>query len=238
MKTLDYALWALAGVAVGALVLTKTGVIGSPLGSLVIGDLRGQASPSDKAAPYVKSRDPADVDTAVLHQMAFTRGTDPTRYLRTTAHYIVLADGSVWQLYGWGVNLPAANGYNKRAVSIEFAGNFPSRSMSTDPDRWWYPSGRDHDPAYQQHLTPAAAAAGRKLMAYLQAQGVQRVQAHKQSAGDRGNDPGPDIWGAVGEYAIRDLGMGHDVGTIGSGQPIPEHWRDAYAIWNGSALAA
>lgn len=234
MKGLDYALWTVAGLAVGALLLTQAGVLGGPR----IGDLRDQATPNAKAAPYVRWRDPSQVYAVVLHQMGFSRGNDPSRYLRTTAHYIILPDGGIYQLYDWGVRLPAANGFNSRSISVEFAGNFPSRSMSTDPNRWWYPAGRDGDPAYQQHLTIPQAESGRALMRALQKDGIRMVLAHRESSASRGNDPGPDLWGAVGEYAVRDLGMEQASKPVGSGQTIPQHWRDAYGLWNGNALAA
>jgi hypothetical protein len=72
----------------------------------------------------------------VLHQMGFSRGNDYRDYLRTTAHYIILPDGGIYHFYPDSTNLPAAGPFNSGSVSVEFAGNFPSRSMSTDPKRW------------------------------------------------------------------------------------------------------
>lgn len=205
---------------------------------ITIGNLRAHAKPNDRAAPHVSERDAGDVYAAVLHQMSFSRGNDPMRYLGVTAHYIVLPDGSIWQLYDHSVRLPAANGFNAGSVSIEFAGNHPNRSLSEDPSDWWYPKDRKNDPALRQHLTQEQAAAGRALMAHLQANGIRMVLAHRQSDDQRGNDPGPDIWGAVGEFAVRDLGMDHDPDeTVGDGKPIPQHWKDAYGAWNGAVAA-
>ena len=38
------------------------------------------------------------IDAVVLHQTGFSRGLDPKRYLKVTAHFVVLADGTVLQL--------------------------------------------------------------------------------------------------------------------------------------------
>ncbi len=223
-------LWGSAGLMVGLLI--RQWRMGT-LRSFPIYDMTAEARPSSKAAPYVRTRDPSKVYAVVLHQMGFSRGNDPRKYRRVTGHYVILPDGGIYQLYAPSVRLPAANGFNSGSVSVEFAGNFPSRARSTNPNHWWFPSGRKGDPKYMNQVTTAQVQAGRFLLRHLQGQGYTHVLAHRQSSGQRGNDPGPDLWGGVGEYGVRDLGLsdgGPDF-AVGSGKPIRQGWRDAYALW-------
>ena len=57
--------------------------------------------------------------------------------------------------------------------------------------------------------------------------GLTHVLAHRQSSGTRENDPGPDIWFDVGQWAVNTLGL-KDGGPglkIDTGNAIPEEWR-------------
>jgi hypothetical protein len=56
---------------------------------------------------------------------------------------------------------------------------------------------------------------------------LTHVLAHRQSSATRENDPGPDIWSQVGQWAVDTLGLkdGGPGFKIGSGNPIPEAWR-------------
>jgi hypothetical protein len=107
--------------------------------------------------------------------------------------------------------------FNARSVAIEFAGNL--RSVRGE---WWEPEtyGRDT-------LTAAQIESGRKLLRVLARQGIRYVYGHRQSSASRGNDPGPEIWASVGQWAIDKLGMsdgGPDY-AIETGRPIPTEWR-------------
>ncbi len=211
----------------------------APSYSQAIVDLRGEASPNKKAAPHVRMRKNIPYATT-LHQMSFSRGNDPRKYLGVTAHYIVLQDGTIAQLYDHNVRLPASNGFNTGSISIEFAGNFPSKSRSTQAKHYWFPKGMHGNPNRMNQLTAAQARAGQFLLRYLKARGFTHVLAHRQSAGDKGNGPGPDIWGAIGEYGVRRLGLS-DGGlgyAIGSGNPIKDSWRQAYNVWHGGSAVA
>jgi transcriptional regulator with XRE-family HTH domain len=57
--------------------------------------------------------------------------------------------------------------------------------------------------------------------------GIRSVFAHRQSSASRGNDPGPDLWAGVGQWAIDRLGFseGGPGYTIDQGNPIPDEWR-------------
>lgn len=185
-------------------------------------DRRKFAELSDKAKPHTRQRNAADVYALVLHQMGFSRGNDPDRYDGVTAHYIILSDGGLYQLHDHSVRLPAANGFNSRSLSVEFAGNFPSRPRSTNPKHFWSPDTHGMD-----QLTPAQVASGRWMIDRFVCEGwLTHVLAHRQSGKHRQNDPGPDVWREVGAWAVRQYGLewGGDGFSIGDGQAIPPKW--------------
>ena len=56
---------------------------------------------------------------------------------------------------------------------------------------------------------------------------LTHILVHRQSSASRANDPGPDIWYHVGQWAVNNLGL-RDGGKnfkVGSGNPIPDIWR-------------
>ncbi|HMQ47773.1 MAG TPA: N-acetylmuramoyl-L-alanine amidase [Saprospiraceae bacterium] len=174
-----------------------------------------------------------NVWAVVLHHMAFKRlnkrgeYSAPESYLRTRAHFCILFDGKIIQLYPISRKIWHSNCTSPGSVGIEFEGNFPNVD-----GKWWYPrdkktgriTARDED-----HPTKAQVEAGRFLVQYLQkVAGFKEVLAHRQSSEDRTNDPGPDIWYNVGQWAVNNLGMG-DGGTgfkCGHGNPILPVWRN------------
>ena len=164
------------------------------------------------------TRAPGKVYALVLHQMAFSRGSDSTRYDRVTAHFAILPDGKILQLHPVSALLWASNGFNAGSVAVEFAGNFPNvKGRCWAADRFGC-----------HRVTDEQIMAGRYLVDHLiRTIGLTHVLAHRQSSGTRENDPGPDIWYHVGQWAVqtrglRDGGPGFKVGT---GNPIPEMWR-------------
>jgi hypothetical protein len=185
-------------------------------GSTGIIDLTAKADKSLRKG----TRDMAQVKALVLHQMACCRQRkDPLNsYLRINSHYAILADGRILQLHPESAMLWASNGFNHGGVAVEFAGNFPNTK-----GKWWQGDkyGRDH-------VSPAQLDAGRRLVRHLIAKiGLRVVVAHRQSSASRENDPGPDIWYHVGQWAVDTLGMG-DGGPgfkVDDGHSIPDLWR-------------
>jgi hypothetical protein len=180
-------------------------------GRLEIVNMVGEAPVSKR------SRRTKPVDAVVLHQMGLSRGNDVRRYLQVTAHFVILPNGRVVQLHPMSAQLIASHDFNYRSVAIEFAGNLRSTR-----GQWWSPETHGRDT-----LTAAQAESGRKLLRELGKQGVRFVYGHRQSFIQRGNDPGPEIWASVGQWAIDTLGMS-DGGPgyfVGSGKPIPDEWR-------------
>jgi hypothetical protein len=166
------------------------------------------------------TRRPGAVDALVLHQMACCfRPRNPLERFRTiTAHFAITADGRILQLHPTSALLWASNGFNARSVAVEFAGNFPSTR-----GQWW-----QGDRFGRNQVTQAQVDAGRRLIRHLQSTiGIRYVFAHRQASAARDNDPGPDLWFNVGQWAIANLGMsdGGPGFRIGTGNPIPDPWR-------------
>lgn len=190
--------------------------VGAALDGCKIIDLTAR---SDRSVRKGK-RDPKTVTALVLHQMACcAQRRDPLRsYLGIKAHYAILRDGRILQLHPVSALVWASNGFNARSVAVEFAGNFPDVR-----GRWWEGErmGRDR-------VTPAQLEAGRCLVRHLKRTiGLKTVLAHRQSSNSRENDPGPDIWFHVGQWAVDKLGL-RDGGPgfkVGTGKPILDAWR-------------
>jgi N-acetyl-anhydromuramyl-L-alanine amidase AmpD len=214
-----------AGGSQGTGFLIAPGLLVTALHVVAEFDDHGRAVVDDAGLPFSyepaskRSKRPqnAALDAVVLHQMSLSRGDDPQRYVRVTSHFVSLPDGLVVQLHPLSARLLASNGFNQRSVAIEFAGNLQSTN-----GKWWRPEkyGRDK-------LTAAQVESGRKLLRLLAGQGIRFVFGHRQSSADRGNDPGPEIWPTVAQWAIDQLGVddGRPDYAIDSGRPIPEEWR-------------
>jgi hypothetical protein len=165
-------------------------------------------------------RDPKSVYALVLHQMACCfRRRDPLRsYLRIKAHFAILPEGQILQLHPVSALIWASHGFNSRSVAVEFAGNFPNTR-----GRWW--KGETYG---RNRVTPAQLEAGRCLVRHLiRTMGLRVVLAHRQSSDMRENDPGPDVWYHVGQWAVDNLGLsdGGPGFKVGSGKSIPDEWR-------------
>jgi outer membrane protein OmpA-like peptidoglycan-associated protein len=164
-------------------------------------------------------RDMRKVYALVLHQMAFSRGNNNARYDTATAHFAILPDGQILQLHPLNALLWASNGFNSGSVAVEFVGNFPNTK-----GKCWSPK------KFGCHrVTPEQIEAGRYLVDHLIAtMALTHILAHRQSSATRENDPGPDIWYHVGQWAIENRGL-KDGGLgfkVGGGNPIPDAWRN------------
>lgn len=179
-------------------------------------DLTGSADRSLRHG----TRPLSSIDAVVLHQMACCfRPRDPLRrFLTLSAHYAVLADGRILQIHPDAALVWASNGFNRRSVAVEFAGNFPDVR-----GRWW-----EGDRMGRNQVTRAQVEGGRRLVRRLcDRLGIRHVFAHRQASASRGNDPGPDLWYHVGQWAVTNLGLsdGGPGYRIGTGRAIPDAWR-------------
>lgn len=172
-----------------------------------------------------KNRDPNKIIAAVLHQTAYAVGNkiDQHAYLDIGANYVILPNGSIVRLYPYEHMVWASNELSPLSVAIEFAGNYP------DEKYHWWQNQKCQNIRFHNHPSPAQINAGRCLLRKLQQDlpNLKAVYAHRQSSNQRTNDPGPDIWFNVGEWAQQTLGLqGRDV-KVDSGKPIPASWRMA-----------
>lgn len=178
-----------------------------------------------------KPRDINKVYALVLHQTAFSRGNDTTKYDRIPVHFVITPNGKIIQLHPLTALLWSSNGFNTGSVAVEFVGNF--RSIE----------GRYYKPEKYgcHHVTPEQIKAGRQLIQHLRQQmPLTHILAHRQSSGDRTNDPGPEVWFNVGQWAIDNFGL-KDGGPgffIHTGKPIPEQWRKWGQVAASYPLAA
>jgi hypothetical protein len=165
-----------------------------------------------------KPRDMSKVYALVLHQTAFSRGNDTTKYDRIPVHFVITPNGRIIQLHPLSALLWSSNGFNAGSVAVEFVGNFPN----TQGKCWEAKKFGCH------RLTQEQIDAGRALVRHLiRTMGLTHVLAHRQSSGQRDNDPGPDVWYNVGQWAVDNLGL-RDGGPgfkVGSGNSIPDLWR-------------
>jgi hypothetical protein len=204
------------------------GGIGSRIGQIAgqvadaVGGSAGIIDLTDKADKSVRHgmRPAAQVKALVLHQMACCRNRKNalTDYLKIGSHFAIMADGRILQLHPEAAMVWASNGFNHGSVAVEFAGNFPNTK-----GKWWQGDkyGRDQ-------VTPAQLEAGRRLVRHLVAKiGLRTVLAHRQSSASRENDPGPDIWYHVGQWAVDTLKLsdGGPGFKVGDGNAIPDLWR-------------
>jgi hypothetical protein len=178
-------------------------------------------TPKTPRAYRIRNRMSARIDSAVLHQTAFSRGSLPDLYLNVHAHFVVMPDGGILQLHPIDAYLVASSAFNDDAVAIEFVGNFPN-----ERGQYWVGDGT----AGRHVLSPQQIGSGRDLLRYLRdTYTISFVFAHRQGEKEsaRGNCPGPDIWYNVGEWAVRELGMsdGGKGYKEGNGSPIPDSWR-------------
>ncbi|UUZ68999.1 N-acetylmuramoyl-L-alanine amidase [Polaromonas sp. P2-4] len=218
----------MSSAASGSGIGQAIGRVGEALRDCKIIDLTAQSDRSVRKG----TRDPKSVYALVLHQMACCfRRRDPLRsYLRIKAHFAILPEGQILQLHPVSALIWASHGFNSKSVAVEFAGNFPNVR-----GRWWKGEtyGRDR-------VTPAQLEAGRCLVRHLvRTMGLRVVLAHRQSSNMRENDPGPDIWYHVGQWAVDTLRLS-DGGPglkIGTGNPIPDAWRTWGRSGTGTPVA-
>jgi len=215
-------------IGIIAAILLKNRQIRPMPGDVNIQDFRGQAdeklkrreSQSGNSFFRKNPRKVSDIDSIVLHQMGFQRGSDPEKYLGVPAHFIVLPDGTIARLHDFSRYLYTSNGLNSRSIGVEIAGNFPNVNGT-----WWKPEKFGMDRPTPEQIE-AVKSLIRAVKAELDAQGVKlrKVFAHRQSSGTKANDPGPDIWRGVfpvfSELGLDEAGSFH----TGTGKPIPESW--------------
>ena len=171
-------------------------------------DLTASADKSQRKG----TRDPKTVYALVLHQMAccFAPADPLKRFLSCRRalrdHCTTAASCSC---------IRCRPSCGRRTDSTSAASRWSSRA--TSPARA-VDGGRAKNSA-RNRPTAAQVAAGRQLIRHLmRTMGLTHVLAHRQSSGTRENDPGPDIWFDVGQWAVNTLGF--------------EGWRASLQDWH------
>lgn len=177
------------------------------------------AAPAD----YRRSRRPlSQIRAAVLHQMGVGTWTETNPMLaKVRAHFVVLQSGRVIQNHPLECRMRYGSGVaNRWAITIEHAGNFPTRYRDGVP-LYWAPAkfGRSV-------LGEPQVVAARELLAWLAVQvpGLQ-VGTHRQIERKKSGCCGPDLWREVGQYAVDSLGLPEM--SLAGGLNIPDDWRGA-----------
>lgn len=172
------------------------------------------------------------VDSIVLHQTSGSTSTNANLFLAIPAHYVVLSNGRILQLYPETDYIQHANTFNSWSVGIEFAGTFANDSSRC----WWDSKTKYVQKGFRKgsricaEPTSEQVVAGRNLVSAiaLKVPTVKYILAHRQASSSRSNDPGPSIWFDIAEWAKKQLDLiPADDYTEGSGKPIPDSWRSA-----------
>lgn len=181
-------------------------------------DLRGKA-PADY---IVRERPAEEVTTIVLHQTGFGGWKpDNPNWAKIKSHFVVRRDGKVQVNFDPTKRLRyGSNKANAHGITIEHEGNYPSAD-----GKYWE---GDKFGEYVLAEAPAQVAASRRLVELLSERyPIENINAHRQWDAGKTNCPGPDLWRAVGEYAVHQLGLtdGGPGWHAEGGLAIPETWR-------------
>lgn len=191
-----------------------------------------------RLVPYTpRIRSIAEITGVCLHQTATVMGEDPARYRRLSIHFVLTQLGKVIQTCDVRSLLYGGNGWNNGTIQIELDGLLPG--LLDDPatvhkredleTTWNDPDTPGVD--RPMRVTDEQKRSLRNLIRYLD-ELVRRlggrlrvIVAHRQSSGDRQNDPGQEVW-AEAVAMMDELGLGD--GGVGfrldDGRPIPEAW--------------
>lgn len=184
-------------------------------------DLRTEA-PAD----YVrKQRLPSDIRAIVLHQTAFSWDNPANpNWAKVRAHFVVRRDGSIVCNFLPTTQMKVGSSHaNPFSITVEIEGNYPSAD-----GKCWKPEMYGCN---NLALEPKLINAARRLIETLKEQypTITHIYAHRQWEGADGkpNCPGPQIWRAVGRWAMNSLGL-KDNGPgwhYTGGLAIPESWE-------------
>ncbi len=126
------------------------------------------------------------------------------RFLGVPAHAGIAKDGTIVLMHPSDAYVWHGHAANRFSIGVEISGRSDIQAHQVEP--------------------------ARILLEYLVADRQQHheatmaVMAHRQSHRSRRNDPGIHVWGELGEWGMRELGLKMGP-TVGSGKDIPQEWR-------------
>lgn len=168
-------------------------------------DFRPISGDTKKGKWNVGKRAPLDIKGIVLHNTGHHGQRSAQGWLdQIGVNFFIPANGVIHYCFDVleqrdGVAGHAAIG--KQCVGVEFIGNFKN-ARGKFREKGVHKGHRD-TPTRLQIL------AGRRLIRFLKFHyRITKVYAHRHTDGNRrGNDPGPEIWYNVGQWAIERLGL-------------------------------
>jgi hypothetical protein len=180
---------------------------------------------ADAPAAYIRQqRAPGDIRAIVLHQTAFSWKPDNPLWADVRAHFVVRRDGSIVCNFLPTIQMKVGSSHaNPFSITVEIEGNYPS-----DAGKCWKPETYGCNTLASE---PKLINAARRLIEALKQQypSITHIYAHRQWEGADGkpNCPGPDIWRAIGRWAMNTLGL-KDNGPgwhYDKGLAIPDSWE-------------
>jgi hypothetical protein len=163
-----------------------------------------------------------------LHQTAVVLGETPRRWFSVPIHIGITRMGQILILNALDTVTWHANGLNANDVGIEIDGYYEGVEGNLRTF-WRPPTEPDRVPMIPAPVQiEAARTAARWICDEVKRHGgeITYIHAHRQSSGQRESDPGSHIWGGVGLWAQRELGLsdgGREFKT-GTGTRIPQEW--------------
>lgn len=174
------------------------------------------------ASYRVRTRRPEEITTVVLHQTGFSWKPSNPRWAKVRAHYVVRRDGSVLLLHHPETRMRYGSSVaNRYCVTIEHEGNYANASGS-----WWKPELYG-----AHHPTPELIAASRDLLRFLHESypSIVDVSSHRHIQAGKSNCCGPELWQALGVWAIEEPGL-REAPVLVGGKPLPAAWWDTAAM--------
>jgi hypothetical protein len=179
-----------------------------------------------------RKRDPADVDTIVLHQTAVKFGTTRAnrekygerlalhrRFYKTPYHCIALLNGDV--LWNNDVDWYTFHGNSSNATSVGVAveGSFPGLESKRKPSHH----------TIDEHVAATVRAALLVTVRKCKEQGstICLLQAHRNYSAGRRGDPGEQLW-RLNAVPLREAChlQTNFIVARGGGRTIPREWDD------------
>jgi len=211
-------------IGLGAVGLLGLAVSGGGGGSRFDVDLIGQSPKSKRKS----TRRWKAITGITLHQVGVSN-MGRSAWPKVTAHLGVHTDGTVYRIHPMRSYLWHGHKLNRDTIGIEVAGNF--LGDENDLNSYWKNGGGP------DRLNSAQRAGIHKAVRYAMSTvkknggKIKYIYAHRQASGDRGVDPGDEIWRAGGLWAQKRFGLtegGCDY-TRGSGRGIPGAWDPSCA---------
>lgn len=174
---------------------------------------------------YVRrTREPEDIRAVVLHQTGFSwSNPDNPNWAKVRAHFVVRQDGSVVMNFAPTTQMRVGSYHaNPFSITIEVEGNHAdAQGKFFKPEKFGEDELADH---------PAQIASARALIRILHKlfPTITHVYAHRQWETKKGNCPGPEIWKAIGRWAIEEEGLtqGGAGWHYDDGLPLPTSWGE------------